>query len=93
MRNYFPDPSGWASYQRNQPEYELKVKAFAVKLHNVACRLDHNDQCTWLYESDPGYPNPTWDCWAHKKYYAKALNLLSSGAPEDLILDIIKEVQ
>jgi hypothetical protein len=82
MRNYFPDPSGWAKYQRRRPEYQDTINAFAETLHGKFCRLGHEDNCTWFFEAD-------WDGWAHRHWQEKAKELLSSGAPSDLIIDIL----
>lgn len=86
MRNYFPDPSGWADYQRNKPEYQITIDSFAERLHEEFCRLGHEDNCTWFFESG-------WDGWAHSRWRNKAEVLMSSGAPQDLIVDIAKEMR
>lgn len=86
MKNYFPDPSGWSACRRNQPEYQHEIKAFAETIHGLLCPYNHMDQCSWEYEK-------TWDGFAHKHWFERAKSLLNSGAPKDLILDIIKEVK
>lgn len=83
MRNYFPDPSGFSDYVKSTPEYTEAVKKFAVKLHQTTCPYNHMDACSWYYEED------NWDKWTHEKFFNKAKELLSSGVPEDAILDII----
>jgi len=86
MRNYFPDPSGWADYQRNRPEYQEVINKFAELLHTKFCKMGHEDSCTWFFED-------SWNMWAHSRWQAKAESLLSSGAPQDLIVDIIIEMR
>jgi len=83
MKNYFPDPTGWADYQRQQPKYQNQVKLFAERLHSEFCRLGHDDNCTWFFEND-------WENWAHKHWLAKAVELKTSGLPEDAIVEIGK---
>jgi hypothetical protein len=86
MRNYFPDPSGWADYQRSRPEYQEVINNFAELLHTKFCRMGHEDSYTWFFED-------SWDKFAHSRWQAKAEVLLSSGAPQDLIVDIITEMR
>lgn len=82
MRNYFPDSAGWGAWHRSKPEYQEELKLFAEKLHNKYCKLGHEGSCAWLFEKD-------WDGWTHKRWFTKAEELKSSGAAENLILDII----
>lgn len=83
MQNYHPDSSGWAEYFRNRPEYQDKIKKFAERLHSEFCRLGHEDNCTWYFEKD-------WSGWAHKQWFEKSKELLSSGTAENCIVDIIE---
>ncbi len=84
MQNYFPDSSGWSSWRRNQPQYQEDIKDFANKLHSLLCNYNHMDQCPWEYE------NGDWDRLRHQYYFNISQELMSSGAPTNLILDILK---
>jgi hypothetical protein len=88
IRNYSPDPSGYGKYRQEKDDFAV-VKKFAVHLHAAFCTLDHTDQCTWEYENVPNYPKPTWEGWAHERWFTQARMLMQTGIAENAILDII----
>lgn len=50
------------------------IKALAIELHNVMCKINHTDGCSWHYEIQKGVHN--WTSYAHA-HWAKKAYLLS----------------
>lgn len=44
----------------------------AITLHDSVCRLDHSDQCGWMYEARQEVDDEVWNCPAHEDWLRRA---------------------
>ena len=51
----------------------LPHERIAVELHNILCRHNHTDGCSWFYEVKKGVHN--WDGNEHKLWAEKSIRL------------------
>lgn len=67
---------------KEQEEVERQIAArakwtetqrLAVDLHEMSCRLNHDDMCGWFYEIDRGFHD--WGRFTHTQYLARAADL------------------
>lgn len=57
-----------------------QIRGIAEAMHATMCRGNHTDQCGWYYEFS--YPTPTWDAWAHDRWYRRAFEVASALDPD-----------
>ena len=66
-------------------------KEIAELLHEVFCRRNHTDQCSWYYESGGYFKTDPWKCNEHERYLAEATYLIekySYSVAKEFILEI-----
>ena len=71
-----------------------KDKKLAIHLHNILCKSNHTDQCSWYYEKMEGDPlEHDWDRYAHKEYLQKAREVLKVESDVNHLIDIINTLK
>lgn len=70
FRNVLPE-----NLQQNARLLEVESTAqLATKIHELLCRWDHTEGCSWFYETNNGVTN--WKAYAHSQYLTKTNKML-----------------
>jgi hypothetical protein len=61
------------------PSELTALQHLAETMHQAQCNSDHTEQCSWGYETAPGYqaagrPKGLWYGWAHSRWLLKAVD-------------------
>lgn len=74
---------------------ESPSQQLASTLHNMICKWNHTDGCSWFYERKNN--DDDWNGWAHGEYLKKANRLIhhceQRGIEVDQALEIFKMVK
>lgn len=79
--------------RKSAEQPDTAEQELATALHESMCTWNHTDGCSWLYETSPSFPTPTWESYAHKQYLIKARRAMqANGGSADGIVAIFKAV-
>ena len=67
-----------------------KVKEIATLLHDMLCRWNHTDGCSWEYENDGDFVNERSE--TRGRYYRRAMKIVESR-DADTVIDVLTFIQ
>lgn len=66
------------------------VMELATTIHDITCKIDHKDQCSWYQEEES---SDLWSQAAHDLFLQRAFRMIvNTGLAPNVIADVLREL-